>query len=152
MALAARPAIGNLRGPCQPNFDEMKRIVLTDATIGLFWQHASGMGPAATFLWEFFMKKLALVLAAAGLVSVAACSKPAETTTNETVATVDNTTVAADNAAMAMDNAAVAADNAANAMANGAAAMDNAAANVMSNAANATTNAVNATANTVNAM
>ncbi len=64
------------------------------------------------------MKKIVLIAAAAGLMSLAACNKPAETATNNTA-----DMMAMDNSAMGMENAADATSNetVANAMDNAAA-------------------------------
>ena len=70
------------------------------------------------------MKKLSFVVAAAGLIALAACSKqtPAENAIDNNVAALENTADALENAADATDNAAVESslENAADAVENAA--------------------------------
>ncbi|AEI37883.1 MAG: hypothetical protein ABF461_07320 [Zymomonas mobilis subsp. pomaceae] len=68
------------------------------------------------------MKKLGIIFAAAGLMAVAACNKPAENT--ETTNTTDNTVVSVDNGAI--DNFA---SDVSSAAANAAESIDNASTN-----------------------
>jgi hypothetical protein len=86
---------------------------------------ATAFGPAAIFalLGSIRMKKIAFVLAAAGLMSVAACNK-----SPEAAAVENNADMLADNMEMSADNMEAAADNTSNAAA--AATLENAADNM----------------------
>jgi hypothetical protein len=99
------------------------------ALLGRLGRHRAE--PDKTILGAARMKKLSFVLVAAGLMSLAACSKPASE---------DNAASAMDNAAAAMDNAASSMESATDNMtsaADNAAAAANSAAAAASNASNA---------------